>query len=470
MRISFHSIAAAVILIFAQLEGAVAQELDPWGGFRSAEASESEAVAPPATSGEEAADDADITGSVQPVANEAPVDTTDPLADIAAAPLRRTSPEIGPYDALGIRAGSFILYPSLETTVGYSTNATGSAGGAESGFGSVTPELRIQSDWARHETTLTLRGSYEDFTEDSIDEQPTASVEGTARLDLAEGWEANLAAGYNYTTQSVSDPNFPAGVDQPPGVHGLTSSAELRGGMGRNVFEFETDLSRTIYEDGTSGGAEVDQGDRTNTEIGGRLRYGFAVSPVLMPFVEGEAARRIYDRKVDNGGIERSAWIYGIRGGIAYRSDPVLSGEVAVGYAIADVDDPALSSIEALTFDGSLVWSPTELTTVTFSGSTEVNPGTDPSSSGSVLYAAAVDVAYLCRENVTIDALANVSHERFEGTGQEDTTYQLGLGATWRLNRSVHLTGGYIHEWLDSSDSTRDYQSDSVRLTLRLQR
>jgi hypothetical protein len=334
----------------------------------------------------------------------------------------------------------------------------------------VTPELRIQSDWARHETTLTLRGSYEDFTEGSIDEQPTASVDGTARLDLAEGWEANLAAGYNFATQSISDPNFPAGVDKPPGVHSLTSSAELRGGMGRNVVELETNLDRTIYEDGTSGGLEVDQGDRTNTEIGGRLRYGFAVSPVLMPFVEGEAARRIYDRKVDNNGIERSAWIYGIRGGIAYQSDPVLSGEIAVGYAWAETDDPSLSAIEALTFDGSLVWSPTELTTVTFTGSTEVNPGTDPASSGSVLYAAAVDVAYLWRENVTLDALANVSHERFQGTDQEDTTYQLGLGATWRLNRSVHLTGGYIHEWLDSSDPTRDYESDSVRLTLRLQR
>jgi hypothetical protein len=453
-----------------QPESLVAQELDPWGELRGAESSESEAIAPAATPAEDAADAADVTGSVQPEPSEPAVDTTDPVADIAAAPLRRTSPEIGSYDALGIRAGSFILYPSLETTIGYSTNASGSAGGAESGFGSVAPELRVQSDWARHEATLTMRGSYEDFTEDSIDERPTASLDGTARLDLAEGWTANLAAGYDFTTQSLSDPNFPAGVDEPPGVHSLTSSAELRGGMGRNVVELETSLDRTIYADGTSGGLEVDQGDRTNTEIGGRLRYGFAVSPVLMPFIEGEAARRIYDRKVDNDGIERSAWIYGLRGGIAYRSDPVLSGEIAVGYARAEADDASLSAIEALTFDGSLVWSPTELTTVTFTGSTEVNSGTDPASSGSILYAAAVDVAYLWRENVTFDALANVSHERFEGTDQEDTTYQLGLGATWRLNRSVHLSGGYVHEWLDSSEAGRDYESDSVRLTLRLQR
>jgi hypothetical protein len=34
----------------------------------------------------------------------------------------------------------------------------------------------------------------------------------------------------------------------------------------------------------------------------------------------------------------------------------------------------------------------------------------------------------------------------------------------------MHLTAGYLHERLQSSDASRDYQSDEVRLELGLQR
>jgi hypothetical protein len=405
----------------------------------------------------------------QPAQAEPRVDTTDPLADVVQAPLRKTSPDVGPYEALGIRAGSFILYPSLEIGAGYTTNAEGVAGSPESAFGVVTPEFRAVSDWARHEATFSMRASYEVYAEGSVDDKPTADIEATLRLDHSEEWTTDVAAAYHYREQELSDPNTPGGLDEPPPVHEFVASADMRGRFGRSVVEWGTLVDRTVYEDGTSGGVTVDQSDRDQTEIGGRLRYGFAVTDVTTPFVEARLAREQYDQKVDDNGFERSAWIYGLRGGIAYQSSPVLAAELAVGYAQAEPDDDDLSALETLTFDGWLSWMPTELTTVRFDVSTDFNPTTDPASSGSVIYDAAVDLDYEWRENVTLGALAGVNVERFKGTDQKDTTYRVGADATWKLNRNLWLIGGYLHQWLDSSEPDTDYSSDEVRLTLRLQ-
>lgn len=476
MRLSPYAIIVA-LLACAMLPGrAPAQAIDPWAAARDAEiAAGPDTPSDTKTALDEAAvvDSVDlttVTGTVARVAPAVTVDAADTEVDVFSTPLRRTTPDVDPYEQLGIRAGSFILYPSLETTVGYTTNGTNAAGGGESGYATVTPELRLVSDWARHEATLTMRGSYEEFIDGAIDDQPSALVDGTLRLDLGEEWVADLAVGYDYREQSLSDPDFPAGVDKPPGVHGFAGSGTLRGRFGRNLLEVGTILDRTLYEDGTSGGVEVDQGDRDNTVVGGRLRYGVAVTPLVTPFVEGEVARRHYDRKFDDDGIERSSWNYAFRGGFSYRNEPVLSGEIAIGYAISELDDASLSALSALTFDGSLVWSPSELTTVTFNGSTSLDPSTNPASSGSVVYDTSVELAYQWRRNITVGGLAGIRYDRFEGTGTDETTYRLGLNTIWRVNRTMYLTAGYLHEWLDSADPASEYTADSVYATLRLQR
>jgi hypothetical protein len=449
-----------------------AQEADPatTPGGQQASAADLTVIEAAArgTSSEQPAEPVDNQAE-QRVRAEPWVDTTDPLAEVAAAPLRKTSPEIEPYEALGIRAGSFILYPSIETAVGYTTNAQGVAGGRDSAFVTVTPEMRAVSDWARHEATISMRGTYEDYFEDPDADDPTADIEATLKLEHNEEWTTDLAAAYHYRRQDLSDPNTPGGLDEGPPVHEFVTSADMRGRFGRSVVEWGTHVTRTVYEDGTSGGVPLDQSDRDETEIGGRLRYGFAVTDVTTPFIEARLAREQYDQTVDNNGFERSAWIYGLRGGIAYQAWPVLTAELAVGYARAEPDDDALSSLETLTFDGWLTWMPTELTTVRFNAYTDFSPTSDPASSGSVAHDASVDLDYEWRENVTLGALAGVNYERFIGTDVKETTVRAGVDATWKLNRNLWLIGGYLHEWFDSSEPDADYNSDEVRLTLRLQ-
>ena len=87
-----------------------------------------------------------------------------------------------------------------------------------------------------------------------------------------------------------------------------------------------------------------------------------------------------------------------------------------------------------------------------------------------MVYDGSVDLAYAWRGNVTLDAKAAARHERFQGTNQIDTNTTAALGATWKLNRMLWLTGVYQHEWLASTVPGRAFQSDEVRVELKTQR
>lgn len=475
----WNQILASVVLAVVSAGAALAQDDDLpalRGGFDPDVAAPGEPLvieAPTAfTSGDDGSAEEDA-GPVRPVQKEPPVAGAEPDDSLTGAigPNRpKKAPEEDPYAPVGIRAGSFLLYPSLGVTGGYTTNASGTASGTGSGSVTVTPELDIQSDWARHALSLTLRGSYLDYFEDAFDSEPMAEASAKGRIDLPEDWKAELGAGYTYQRQSISDEDFPAGVDEAPGVHDLIATAAVSGDIGRVALTAAAGVERTIYENGRAGTAIVDQGYRTNNLYTARLRLGYEVSPVLTPFVEGEFGLRLYDRDADPFGIERSGHGETVRAGVEIDALPQLKGEIAVGVHRETFDDASLATLKALTVDGSLAWAPTPLTTVTFNAKTTMNPTTDPASSGSILYDGSIDLAYQWRRNFSIDWTAGMSQENFQGIGLEDRTYRLGIGTTWKLNRALQLTSGYMHKWLDSSDESRNYESDAVSVGLRVQR
>ncbi len=472
MRFRLLPLTAAMLLGAAGLP-AIAQD-SAISGLRGSVGEDDPLVLPappsdtdPATTASIPADQPDETGPVQRQTPQEKGPEPDPL-ETGSIPRRTITPEDDPFAALGIRAGGFILYPSLTTTLEHQTNGSGSGPATDL---TVTPEFRLESDWARHAATLTLRGAYDHTLDGSGPDSPSGSIEATARLDLKERWDLAFDGRYDYSQQDVSDPNFPSGASDRPGVHDLFASATLHGAFGRGLIEVEGNIERTDYDDGTlSGGGIIDQSYRDNNLYGARLRLGYETPPGLNPFIEGEVSRRVFDQMADNNGLMRSSLTGFGRVGVMIDRGPVLTGEVAVGYGMQHLDDPTLASLSALTLDGSLVWSPVRLVTATFGASTSFNPTTDPASSGSVVHTASVDVEYAWKHNATVNWTASFTREAFQGTGQVDNTVDAGIAATWKLNRKLYLTGGYVHTWKQSTAASETYQSDAVRVELRLQR
>ena len=137
-----------------------------------------------------------------------------------------------------------------------------------------------------------MRGTYEDYFEDPDDDDPTADIEATLKLEHNEEWTTDLAAAYHYRQQDLSDPNTPGASTRGRRCMNSSRSADMRGRFGRSVVEWGARSTAPSMRTARRGGVPLDQSDRDETEIGGRLRYGFAVTDVTTPFVEARSGAR----------------------------------------------------------------------------------------------------------------------------------------------------------------------------------
>lgn len=374
------------------------------------------------------------------------------------------------YDPLGLRVGSFILLPSIELRGGYTTNAAQVSTGGPSGVWTLVPDLIVRSDWSRHELGLSLHGTYDYFTDTSVSPRPTVNADATARIDLPRDWALRLRGNYNYDTQSISSIDYPTGVDEPPGINTYTGGATLDGSVGRVALQLRGNLAYSQYNDGHAGNVVVPQGDRDNTLASVAARVGYEMTPAFTPFVEAEFSDRSFRQKIDNNGFNRASQGVTLRGGIAYSADPVLRGELALGWHNESYDDPVFSSFDAMTVDASVVWAPTPLTNFTLRAATFVNPTTDPNSAGSIVYDAGLKAEHALRRNLTLEGDLGWRREFYEGIDVADVTYEAGFGLTWKLNRSAWVVGRFSQEYYDSAQPGGDYPTTTVSIGLKLQR
>lgn len=392
--------------------------------------------------------------------------------DEPARPRARTADALdaSSYDPLGIRLGSFILLPSIELRGGYTSNAAGASTGGPSGLITAVPDLIVRSDWSQHELGFKFHGTYDYFTDTSVAPNPTVNAEANARIDLPRDWALRLRAGYDYETQSLSSIDYPAGVDNPPGINTYTAGATLDGRLGRTVLQLRSNIATSDYEDGKAGDVTIPQGDRDNTLVSAATRIGYEVTPAFTPFVEAEVSDRSFRQKIDSNGFNRASQGVTLRGGIAYSADPVLKGELAIGWHHERYDDNAFQPLNAMTIDGSILWAPTPLTNFTLRAATYVDPTTDPNSSGSIVYDVGLKAQHALRRNLTLDADLGYQYQSYEGINAADVTYEAGFGVTWKINRAAWVVGRFSQEYYKSAQPGGDYPTTTVTVGLRLQR
>ena len=385
-------------------------------------------------------------------------------------PRKRKELDSGAYEPLGIRLGSFILRPAIEFRTGYTTNAAGSPDAIASGTLTVAPDITLTSDWSEHELGFRLKGAYEYFTDTTVAADPTLYVEGNGRIDLPDDWALRLKADYNYDTQSLDVLGYPVGADNPPGVNTFDGGATLDGAFGLVLVELRGTATYTGYEDADLAGIEVDQSYRDNTFWSGAARIGYQITPAVAPFVETQLSTRRFQQPIDAFGYSRNSNGITIRGGLQYSADPVLKGEIALGWHREDYVDAAYSSFDAPTIDASLIWSPSPLTQIAFTASTSVDPADDLTASSTLVYDLALSAQRYIRENFTLEGDISWQRQHYIGTELSNYTYEAGVGATWKINREAWLVGRLAQEYYVSAVPGGDYPTTTATIGIRFQR
>jgi hypothetical protein len=406
--------------------------------------------------------------SVAPSAAPAP----DPTLAVPRSLVRRPVVDDKPFDPLGIRAGSFQLRPAIEVTGGYDTNpARSNAGGGASNFGIVAPELKVNSNWSRHELTADLRGSYTSYGAAPGQDRPAFDGKIDGRIDVTGRTRVDLESRLVIATDNPGSPNIQAGLSRLP----ISTDVGATVGVGQHFNRFDVALKglfdRTTYQDsrftdGTSASNEARNFDQYAT----KLRTGYELTPGVIPFVELDADRRRHDLAVDSFGIDRDSQGRAAKIGTTFELSRILTGELSFGYLARDYTDPTLQSIKGPTFDGSLTWVASALTTFKLTAVTRADESTLAGVSGVFTHELGIEVDHAFR--TWLDATLKFTGDRdvYVGSPRQDNRYAGAFDLIYKLNRELQLKGELRREWLTSNLPGNDYRAYVALLGLRLQR
>ena len=128
---------------------------------------------------------------------------------------RRNEEDEDPFAPLGIRVGSFLLFPELNTESVYSDNIFLSSTNPQSDWAlEITPRLTVRSDWSRHSligTISAVRSYYERFESEN---EETFSAALTGQIDVRRNTNLVMQAGYSQNLGDRSDTDFPSDSSQ----------------------------------------------------------------------------------------------------------------------------------------------------------------------------------------------------------------------------------------------------------------
>lgn len=376
-----------------------------------------------------------------------------------------------PYAALGVRAGSFILRPSLEQGITATTNGDNSAGGSDAVLSETRLQLNGVSDWDMNLASFDAYGVFRKSLSGQEIKEIEGGIDGALEYELARDYRVKATLGYAFEPEAASSPDAIAGVVTQPIKHTIDGSLGLSKDLGQLRLGVTGKVEREMYGDADlDDGTKLDQSDRDFTYGGVALRAGYEISPSIRPFVEVEAGRRIFDNRVDAGGFERSGDRLAARGGVEFDRGEKLGGEFSAGWLRESFDDDDLETIAGVDLNANLRWSPVRGTNVGLTGQTTVDTASTGDSSGSLLYSGRLTAEREVWSNLTVNGMLGLDWRDYSDSGDHDRTLMAELGATWWLNRYLGLTTRYHYETMRSTLPDRNYETNSVFAGLKMQR
>ena len=396
------------------------------------------------------------------------------------APVRRPAPP--PQDAfepVGIRAGSFLLKPSIEITRGQNSNPTHVTGGKPSGFTTVEPALSLKSDWSRHEYRAELRGSYSSYDSQSSLNAPLVDFKGFTRIDVTRDTKINSESRVFLSTDYPGSPNLPADIAKLPIYMTYGNTLGLTQDFNHLQLSAKASYDRTNYQDSKlTDGSTSSNHDRDYSQYGGAVRGSYEVFPGVRPFVEFGADMRKHDLQFDRNGYQRNSQAIIPKVGSTFELTRKLTGEVSVGYISRHYQDPALLDLKGVIFDAALKWEATGLTMATLTATSKAEESVVAGWSGALRRDIGVQVDHALRRWLTWTVRAGYGFDDYisdpctctNGESRHDRRVSLGTALTYKFNREFSIKGEYRYDQLRSNAAGSDYNANTFLIGLKLQR
>jgi hypothetical protein len=382
--------------------------------------------------------------------------------------LRRRKKVVDAYAAPGLRAGAFLLFPSLELSTVTSSNVRKSTTGRQADVGlRLKPQLRFESDWVRHSLTGAASFTGEQFLDNTDIKSRNGEANAKFRLDIRRTTTAEFDTSYTATSVGLEDSEIPATATGARLDQSFGAVAAIRHDLGGVEARLRLGVSRNIYGDvDLTGGGKQDNSDRDYTQLSLAARATLNTGAIVDPFAEVAFEPRIHDQKTDRSGLKRDSQSVRVALGVNIADDPVWIGDIAATLERRDYSDSSLETVLAPGVAANLIWQPSDLTRFEFTAGATLAEAASAGVSASQNWNVGVDVSHALRENLQLVGGLKASFERSDGS--TDITTVGNAGVNWIVNPYVVLSTGYEGTFFNGATAGSNYVDHRVLTSIIL--
>jgi hypothetical protein len=356
--------------------------------------------------------------------------------------LDRKHPE---YDPLGVPAGGFLLFPSLDLSTGYTDNLFSvENGGAGDFLFTVEPSATLQSNWNNHELALTAAGSLVRTADHATENTNAWRLAAQGRIDARRDITISLSGGVG----RQAEPRSNSTGKVPTRLPTFYTQDNLAGNvvLPLNRLKLTTGISyaREIYEDTeTLAGRRLPQSYRDNRVTTWMSRADYLVSPDTAIFFEAAPFTVRYVARLAAETRDHQ----GVRYLVGFNLAPsrLVEGEFAVGYLSETFLSPLYHPVHAPSYRVNLQWFPTELLTLSLSGNQKT---TDSGLIDAPVYesnAGELGADWEFQRDIIVSSRFGYEERDFHGTDRTDRRYSYNSTMTYHLRRGVTFSLKYEH-------------------------
>jgi hypothetical protein len=361
------------------------------------------------------------------------------LAGFDVAPGVTVTSRLHPeYDPLTIRLGDWVIEPRATQGIGYDDNVLGTANKQGSLLIDTEGSLR---------TTYDSSGNHLEFGA-NVDRfgYPDLPNQSYTNWSAGGGWSYELdrdnVLGVGYTHFGL-DQN-PVGIGaiglvQPVPYHVDAATLSYKAVRGPWTFVPLFNFAATRFDSSADSGVNLGvAGLDRNVETGSlETFYEFAPGRSVVLVVRGTTAQYLQGQPRPNYD-DVSALT-----GLDIDLTGLLRFRGLIGYETRDYHNSAFQNHAAPVLEGTFIWTPTGLTTVTASVLRRIEDANESIQTGYTYTQASLVVDHEYLRNVLLQGRVWVDNANYLQTNDTQTLYGIGMSVTYILNRNLRLTASY---------------------------
>ena len=381
-----------------------------------------------------------------------------------ASILDRPKPELDP---LGVRAGSFLIFPKVEVGTTYDDNVFATESDEEGDFlFQVLPTVTAQSGFSRHQLRFSAGADVGRYADNTSENYIDYFVTGSGRFDITGDAALLSNLSYRQLHEDRGDPDSPDTASEPIEFSRTNAELAYQQRFNRVTGRIGIGAENEDYDDVASiTGETLDQDLRDKWAYSAVGQVGYDLYPGYQPFLRFTYTRTEYDE----GTVKPNSDTYEAVVGTTLDLTNLLTGEIFVGYLSRSYDEEQFSNFTGLAYGLKLDYAVTQLTSISGNIERGVDEGFGiaPNPRERTTFQIGVDHELL--RNLVLSALAEYQMDDYQNTNQEEDYYVLQAGATYNINRNLYLRGTYSYSTRDSNIAGSDYDRNLFLLRVGAQ-